>query len=116
MADGKDTGKTLVLKKTDKWQGAFTGLDEYKDGKKISYTISENAVKGYTAAISEVSDENFVITNTHKVKQPTKKPGKTQKGKLPQIGSNENAWIISMIGLVLVISVVGYTLKTKKNN
>ena len=116
LADGKDTGKTLVLKKTDKWQGAFTGLDEYKDGKKISYTISENAVKGYTAAISEVSDENFVITNTHKVKQPTKKPGKTQKGKLPQTGSNENAWIISMIGLVLVISVVGYTLKTKKNN
>lgn len=41
LADVRETGNTLVLTKENRWTGTFTGLDEYKDGKKIVYTIKE---------------------------------------------------------------------------
>ncbi len=50
LADDVDTGKTLELNADNKWTGTFTDLDEYKDGKKIVYTISEDSVRGYRYA------------------------------------------------------------------
>ncbi len=65
LADGKPTGKTLVLNEGNGWSGAFTGLDAYKLGQKITYTVAEVAVEGYTTAITGDAATGFIITNTH---------------------------------------------------
>lgn len=64
-ADGKDTGKTLELTAATNWSGSFTGLDEYKAGNKIEYTVEEEEVNGYTSAVSGDAATGYVITNTH---------------------------------------------------
>lgn len=65
LADGKDTGKTLTLSKENRWMGIFTGLDEYKDGQKIVYTVEEVSVKGYDSVITGDASTGFVITNSY---------------------------------------------------
>ena len=69
-ANGDDTGKKLTLSKDNNWQGAFPGLDQYLDGKKIDYTVEEVPVTGYQTAITGSASKGFTITNTHT-------PGKT---------------------------------------
>ncbi|MFR4008287.1 MAG: Cna B-type domain-containing protein [Christensenellales bacterium] len=41
FADGKDTGKTLILDAGNRWTGSFTDLDKYVDGKLVAYTVQE---------------------------------------------------------------------------
>ncbi len=65
LANGKDTGKTLILKAAENWTGSFTDLDEYAAGVKIVYTVEEAAVDGYTAAITGSAEDGFTVTNTH---------------------------------------------------
>src|SRR5699024_7948843 len=56
----------IVLNAENKWQGEFTELDEYKEGKSIEYTVQEKDVTaGYTAKVKKGSDGNFVITNSY---------------------------------------------------
>ncbi len=73
LADGKDTGKTLVLNSDNKWTGSFTDLDIHANGKKIEYTVTEDAVDGYHASITGSSAKGYTVTNTHKI---TRKPDK----------------------------------------
>ena len=63
-ANGDDTGKTLTLSKDNNWQGAFSGLDQYLDGKEITYTIEEVPVTDYQSVITGSDSEGFTITNT----------------------------------------------------
>lgn len=60
LADGTDTGKTLVLNVDNGWSGSFTGLQKSANGTDITYTISEDAVTDYTTSI-----EGYDITNIH---------------------------------------------------
>ena len=71
LADGKTTGKTLVLNTQNSWRGSFTDLPEYENGKKITYTVTESPVSGYTSQIRGDVQTGFVITNRH---TPTTKP------------------------------------------
>ena len=64
-ADGKDTGKEMVLDQENNWTGSFDNLDEYADGVKIVYTIAETKVDGYDSAISGSAETGFVISNSH---------------------------------------------------
>ena len=48
------------------WEFEFTDLPRYENGTQITYTISENAVPGYTTYIS-----GYTITNTHTYTPPT---------------------------------------------
>ena len=64
-ADGKDTGKELVLDQENNWTASFDNLDEYADGVKISYTIAEVEVDGYDTSISGSAETGFVINNSH---------------------------------------------------
>ena len=65
-ADGTAVeGKTLTLSKDSQWTGSFTDLPVYKDGKKIAYTVKEEAVDGYTSAVTGTAKDGFTITNTH---------------------------------------------------
>ena len=65
LADGKDTGKTLILNEGNGWSDTFTGLDEYSGGEKITYTIEEVEVNGYDTVITGDASTDFVITNSH---------------------------------------------------
>ena len=63
LADGKDSGKTLVLTEETSWKGIFKELPSQDNGKKIEYTIQEIEVEYYTSTITGNMDEGFVITN-----------------------------------------------------
>ena len=66
MADGKDTGKTLILNAENSWSGSFTGLDKKKDGKDIAYTVKEvSEIKGYITTITGNMTDGYIITNSY---------------------------------------------------
>lgn len=65
-ADGVDTGETLQLPQPDgTWSGTFPLFDRYKAGKEIQYTVTEDAVTGYTPEVTGTMAEGFTVTNTH---------------------------------------------------
>ena len=69
-ADGKNTGKTLVLNEANNWQGSFSSLPAEENNTVIDYKVYEDEVPGYTqqASVSEVSNGIAVtLTNTHAV-------------------------------------------------
>ncbi len=63
LADGVDTGESLVLTENNSWKGEFSDLDEYKNEIKIAYTIKGSDIEGYTYEITGDTGEGFVITN-----------------------------------------------------
>lgn len=66
LADGTDTGKTLILNEAGNWKGSFDGLRKYKtDGTEIVYTVKEDDVANYTNAITGDIASGFTITNTN---------------------------------------------------
>lgn len=56
--DEKIDSKTVY--EADGWKWSFTNLPKYENGEKIVYTITEEAVEGYTATV-----DGFNVTNTH---------------------------------------------------
>ena len=65
LADGVETGKTLVLNESNSWKGTFTGLPKKANGVDIVYTIKEEPVpSGYTVAITG-DTTGFTVTNTY---------------------------------------------------
>ena len=63
LADGeKIQSKTVTA--ADGWRYSFEDLPQFKDGKKIIYTVSEQPVDGYKTTI-----DGTAITNTHKTEK-----------------------------------------------
>ena len=59
LADGvKVDSKTVTAQ--DGWKWNFTDLPEYKNGKKITYTVTEDPVKNYVTTVN-----GYNVTNTH---------------------------------------------------
>lgn len=73
-ADGVATEKTLVLSAANGWKGVFQNLPEKKDGKNITYTVKEVAVKGYESVLTGNQSDGFVLTNTYKPEKPPTPP------------------------------------------
>ncbi|SDZ95207.1 hypothetical protein SAMN02745687_01215, partial [Lachnospiraceae bacterium NK3A20] len=65
LADGEDTGESLVLNGANSWTGSFAELDAKKAGKNIEYTVKEDAVAGYAAVITGDAETGYTVTNTH---------------------------------------------------
>ena len=129
LANGRQVASKTVSA-SDNWQYSFDNLAAYANGQKITYTVTENAVEGYTSAVN-----GYNITNTHNPTTP-KKPqvpnnpttpkepqvpnngnkvtpkaytqGKTYEktGKLPQTG-NESSMGMMLIGLVTLLLSLG---------
>lgn len=60
LADGKVVpGKDLVLNEANKWEGEFTDLAVYKDGKEIKYTVEEVEVKEYKSTVTGDMDQRL---------------------------------------------------------
>lgn len=64
-ADGVKTDKSQTLNESNDWQYTFTGLDKYKDGKEIAYTVQEETLDGYSAAVTGDAASGYTITNTN---------------------------------------------------
>ena len=65
LADGKDTGKMATASAATGWKYSFEGLDRYKDGKEIVYSVEEVDVpKGYQ---SKANGMNLVNSHTPEV-------------------------------------------------
>ena len=63
LADGeKIQSKTVTA--ANGWKYSFEDLPQFKDGKKITYTVSEQPVEGYKTTI-----DGTAITNTHKTEK-----------------------------------------------
>ena len=67
LANGADVAdRTMTLSAANNWTDTFTGLERQDDeGKEIVYTIRENTIAGYTAAITGTAADGFTVTNTH---------------------------------------------------
>jgi hypothetical protein len=87
-ANGEKTSQKLKLSKSNNWTDTFTGLDKYKDGEEIVYTVKEIAVEGYNTVIRGDMKSGFQVTNSRTY--------------IPQTGDNRNpALWISMITVAL---------------
>ena len=71
LADGVKIDSVTVTAE-DGWKWSFEGLPKFASGKEIEYTVSEEAVEGYTAAV-----EGYNITNTHTPEEVTVSGRKT---------------------------------------
>ncbi|MCP9331547.1 Cna B-type domain-containing protein, partial [Lactobacillus kefiranofaciens] len=127
LANGQQVASKKVSA-SDNWQYSFDNLAADANGQKITYTVKENAVAGYTSTV-----DGYNITNTHKPTTPkpqvpnkptTPKPqvpnngnkvtpkaytqGKTYEktGKLPQTG-DESSMGMMLIGLVTLLLSLG---------
>lgn len=65
FADGVEVGSD-ELNAENRWHTAFKNLDQYKDGKEISYSLTEDPVSGYTSEITYSDGIGFTVTNTKK--------------------------------------------------
>ncbi len=64
LADGEIVDYISLTEEGD-WTYTFTNLDKYADGKEIEYTITENYVEYYTAAISGDAASGYTVTNSY---------------------------------------------------
>lgn len=55
----------MVLSESNNWKGSLKDLPVYASGNKIVYTITEDAVDGYTTEITGNAAGGFTVTNTH---------------------------------------------------
>ncbi len=68
LANG-DVAETKSIGASDSWQHTFAGVPKYRNGKQITYTVSESAVSGYRTKITGSAATGFTITNTHSPQQ-----------------------------------------------
>ena len=65
IANGENTGKTLVLSAGNNWHGTFEDLDKFVNGQAVVYTVAEAPVAGYEAVITGTQANGYTITNSH---------------------------------------------------
>lgn len=68
-ADGENLGDVITVNEKSKWTKTWTGLGQYKAGKKVTYTVEVVGLKGgeegYTTEITGDAGTGFTITATH---------------------------------------------------
>ena len=63
LANGTETGMTLILDKNNAWKANFTADKYDSDGKEINYTVEE-LTDGYQTDINGDAENGFTITNS----------------------------------------------------
>ena len=71
---------SVVLNKDNDWKHTFKDLPTVNDGKTITYTVKEEAVKGYKSELSGSEKEGYTITNTPE--EPDKETKKIKVSKV----------------------------------
>lgn len=115
LANGEDTGETLVLSAENGFAGAFSNVPVYEAGEKIEYTVTEDAVEGYETSVSGSEADGFTVTNTHKpepkaepdTKPDTKPSSKPKPPAVPKTGDPTNTSAAITIALLGAGAVIG---------
>jgi hypothetical protein len=67
FADGTETA-SATLTADSSWSYTFTGLDKYdSSGNEINYTLTEDAIDGYTSKVTGSASSGFTVTNIENV-------------------------------------------------
>jgi hypothetical protein len=101
--------ETVKLSKENNWTYTFEGLQMYKDGKKIIYTLSETEVENYESEITGNMDEGFIILNKLNDK-------KTPSSSLNDVKNPKTLDNLNISILLLFISLVGILVNNKIKN
>ena len=91
LADGEKVDSKTVTA-SDNWSWSFTGLDKYKKGKEIKYTVSEDAVTDYTTEV-----KGYNITNTHTPEKISISGSKTWDDADNQDGKRPSSIIVNLL-------------------
>lgn len=123
LANGKVV-QSKTVKASDNWKYSFTNLPEFENGKKISYTITEDQVKDYSTTVDGYNLTNSYTPSTPNVLQ-IKATNKSSRHNnpikkmvqriLPQTGSSSETYFIA-IGGVLLILLLSVVLLKRKNS
>ena len=99
LANGKETGNSLLLEEANNWRGSFTDLNEYKDGQKIKYTVLEKTVANdYTSVVTGEASSGYTITNTRKPEETVVEGSKTWDDQDNQDGKRPKSITITLLG------------------
>lgn len=102
LANGEDTGKTLVLTGEDGWSGAFADLDRYdSEGNEISYRVSEDVPEGYASTVTGDAASGFTITNSHTPGQHTTTTTKTTTSRTRIVETGDTTSVVPVVGVVV---------------
>lgn len=92
---------TMYASKTvtaaDGWQWSFTNLPKYEAGERITYTIVEEPVAGYSSEVF-----GYDVTNTYVHGKPSETPNTTGTSKLPKTGEGGGHYLWFALLLVSV--------------
>ena len=64
-AGSRETGRMITLCEENGWRGCFENMDVYRDGERLSYSVIEERVEGYTGTIEGSDLSGFRIVNIH---------------------------------------------------
>lgn len=97
-ADGVEKDHRIV-KEDEHWAWAFTDLPKYHNGQQITYTITEDAVPGYTPDISRYDEDGdgWTLTNTHQPGKVTVSGSKTWDDANNQDGLRPDSITINLL-------------------
>ncbi len=109
LANGQETGKTLVLDADANWTGSFTELDKYADGVEIVYTVSEVEVEGYETVITGDQVTGYTITNSRLPETVEVEGAKTWDDADDQDGARPESIIINLLRNGEIIDTVEVT-------
>ena len=81
LANGEevDENGAATLNADGEWKYTWTGLQKYRNGKEVTYTISEETIENYNAPVIEKVSEtewSYTVTNSHKTEKTEAKAQK----------------------------------------
>ncbi|WP_166434807.1 Cna B-type domain-containing protein [Weissella paramesenteroides] len=125
LANGRKVASKTVTSDND-WHYKFTDLDQYRLGKKIKYSISEDKVAGYKTTVSGYDLTNTLYESQTPVKNQSSNQGTPKKHKhqgllesiLPATGvlKSKNFVVSGLVFILFVLSSIGYVLIKRRHN
>ena len=101
-ADGNDLVATITPDANGNWTYTWSGLDKYKAGEKITYTVEENAVENYNTPSEPITlkeaENGYIgtITNTHEIEKTNVTVNKKWEDKNNQDGIRPDSVSITL--------------------
>ncbi|WP_295423859.1 Cna B-type domain-containing protein [uncultured Subdoligranulum sp.] len=114
LADGADAGRQLTLDASCGWKGSFGGLDAYRDGKPVNYTVEEVPVEGYQAEVTGDAASGFVIINGRTGGTPAAGASGQSTPQAPQTGDGFDLSLLVTLNLLSLLGMAGLILGARR--
>ena len=114
LADGADAGRQLTLDASCGWKGSFGGLDAYRDGKPVNYTVEEVPVEGYQAEVTGDAASGFVIINGRTGGTPAAGASGQSTPQAPQTGDGLDLSLLVTLNLLSLLGMAGLILGARR--